>query len=173
MKLLLLSVAVATATIMALATAASASAESAPPPAPVPTANATVRVLKIESLTSTSNVVNYANELGRCYAGSPGIACTISRSSAATNTYALALSATVIWLAAQFNISTATTTSVSISCQSPPLAAGRHFSAFPVGTLRGYRIRQTDYTSNGSLTTLSGPLTSYQANTNAFFCTVG
>lgn len=133
---------------------------------------AAAAVYSVQYVTKSSRIVNYSNELARCVAGSPGVSCVISRTVAATNNFGVDLGVTVPFVAGKLGVSSSSTTSVSVSCASPPLAAGRHFSAYPVGTQWGYRVLRSEYHSFGSSTTISRALTAYRAD-NAVYCTVG
>lgn len=124
------------------------------------------------SVTKTSNIVDYAHEIARCSAGAPGTVCLISRTSSATNTFGVAFGLSPSFVAGQLNVSYSATTSVTISCQSPPLASGRTFRAYPLGTSWGYRLTRYSHTPAGTTSTLSGPLTAFRAS-NGFHCAVG
>jgi hypothetical protein len=124
------------------------------------------------SVSKTPNIVDYSHEIGRCSAGAPGTVCSISRTSSATNTFGVAFGLSPALVAGQLSVSYAASTSVTISCQSPPLASGRTFRAYPLGTSWGYRLTRYSHTPAGTTSTLSGPLTAFRAS-NGFHCAVG
>lgn len=114
------------------------------------------------------NITKYDQVLGECRASTPGVTCTIQRSSSSTRTIGIDLGVSRSFVAAKLGISSSSTTTVSVSCTSPPLSAGQVFRAHPVGTSIWYRVQRASWIG----TQTSWWLNAFDPGSNRFACGV-
>lgn len=94
----------------------------------------------------SSNYVNKGQVLAKCQ--SSGGHCAIDSTKSATRTIGLSLGASRKWAASQLSISSAKSTSLSITCTSPRLKKNQTWKAYPLGTRWSYKIQSQLYGSD-------------------------
>ena len=120
------------------------------------------------NVARTSNYTNKANQLGICKvaSGGGGTTCAISNSYSVGTTVGLSFGLSKQAVSAGINVSASHTVSGSVSCTSPPLAAGSSYKAWAVGTRTTYKIQKWKIVKAGgrtitSLQGTSGSLTAF------------
>ena len=115
---------------------------------------------KYVSVAKTSNFTNKAEQLGICKVatGGGGTTCAISNSYTVETTVGLSFGLSKELVSAGINISASKKVSGSVSCTSPPLAAGSSYKAWAVGTRTTYKIQKWKVVKAGgrTITTLEG-----------------
>ena len=138
----------------------------------IPGGAVTVYKVVSKSLLS-SNYTNYSNELARCNAATSGVTCSISQSVSATRTIGLDLGASRGVIATGLSISSASSTSISVTCNSPAMSAGQSFRAYPVGSRYSYKIQKRAVApGSDTLLATSGTLYAFDPRTSGVTCGV-
>ena len=91
--------------------------------------------------TKTTDVVRYTNKIGQAQAGSAGINVQITKTSAATRTIQYGFGVSKDFVAANLNISSASSVGVNVGCSKTVKRKGYWLVAYPVGSLHRYRIK--------------------------------
>ncbi|CAN5162018.1 hypothetical protein BH11ACT5_BH11ACT5_11550 [soil metagenome] len=106
------------------------------------------------SVVKTSNYTNKAKQLGICKvtAGGGGTTCAISNSYTVETTVGLSFGLSKETVSAGINVSASKKVSGSVSCTSPPLAAGSSYKAWAVGTRTTYKIQEWKIVKAGGRT---------------------
>lgn len=111
---------------------------------------------EVVDVRSYANSPQYSDRLTYCQAVTEGQTCTISQSFSVTRSIGVDLGMSRGAVAAGLSISASDTNALSVSCTSPPLAAGQIYEAYPSGTRYYYRIKKwgtmTPETYSGTLT---------------------
>lgn len=117
-----------------------------------------VREVIGKTVLSTNFVSSTA--FASCSIGTSGGTCTITSGRSVDRTIALSLGITRAAVAGSLGISSSASVTTTVSCTSPPLAAGSSWRAFPIGTRYRYQVKQTTFT---------GPITSYSTTSGYLY----
>lgn len=134
----------ASAMVLALAAALGITATATPAQALTCTPSvprATCTAMKVHVKSTTSNV--RGAKLSECYIAQANSSCTISVAKTVTREIGLALGAQRAWVAGELSISSATSTTITSACTSPPLPKGSYYRAYAKYTKKTYTIQRT------------------------------
>jgi hypothetical protein len=101
----------------------------------------TYRYVAVNVIT-TSNALG--GEIARCHISYDGGSCTITRGKTAERTISAQLGATRAEIAASLGISTSTSVTTTVGCNSPALRAGQTWRARAMGTRYSYHVAQQE-----------------------------
>lgn len=114
---------------------------------------------------------NMGQVIGSCKVGTSGSKCTISSGKSATRTVDLAFGISRGAVTGSLGIKNGSTVSVSTSCSSPPLAAGRVYRAYPIGQKWQYKVKKITHLGVGlTQTQTSGLLTAFNPSSTHIYC---
>lgn len=130
-----------------------------------------VSVTQVVGTTVISTNFVSSTSFSSCSIGTAGGTCTITSGRSVDRTIGLSLGITRSAVAASLGISSSATVSTSVSCTSPPLAAGQSWRAFAVGTRYRYQVKKTTFTGPiSSYSTTSGYLYAFNPNPSRIHC---
>lgn len=91
--------------------------------------------------TKQTDQVNYGDKIGQAQAGSAGVTVSITKTSASTRTIDYGFGVSRDFVAAQLNISSASSVGTNVSCSKAIAKKGRWLVAYSVGSIHRYRIK--------------------------------
>ncbi|GAA3526128.1 hypothetical protein AFL01nite_05330 [Aeromicrobium flavum] len=122
--------------------------------------------------TKKTDVVDWDHRLGVCSAGSDGVKCSITSGRTATRTIATSFGLSNDWVAGELNISSSSSQSVSVGCNTVTLKKGQKLEAYPLGSRHKYRIKKISWWPSRSETTLSGWKYTYNPYKTGIHCRI-
>ena len=132
---------------------------------------------KVIVLSTSSPVADFTRPVARCTA-SAGSTCTISQAAAVSTTVQASLGYSNYGVASSLGFSLSRTSSTTVSCSSPRLAAGQSYVGYAQGTQKQYWIQEWQTNSSISappphLVATSSLLTAFQPfSYPAIYCRV-
>lgn len=119
-----------------------------------------------------TDVVDWDHRLGVCSAGSNGVKCSISVGKTATRTIGTGFGLSNDWVAGELNISSSTSQTVSVGCNTVTLKKGQKLEAYPLGSRHKYKIKKTKYTMGHVETSHTGWRYTYNPYKTGIHCRI-
>lgn len=113
---------------------------------------------KHEMINKTSKSGHGSQKLTYCVVARDNATCSVAKTTTATRSIAVDLGFSRAEVAGKLNVSASNSVSVQVSCTSPKLKKGEHWTAYPTGKTYSYKLRSTTYRDTGVV--ISGPTTS-------------